>query len=98
MRNVTKELAKAMLEKRNAIASNKDMLFLSAYKTGGYTSQYFDIDVTNLIINDIEIELWEDGNFYDSNNNKIDSSDSFSIVFKKGFILFGSLIFYHCFL
>jgi hypothetical protein len=59
------------------------MLFLSAYKTGGYTSQYFDIDVTNLIINDIQIELWENGNFYDSDNNKIDSSDSFSIVFKN---------------
>ena len=78
----TKEL-KTFTRQITTIASNKDMLFLSAYKTGGYTSQYFDIDVTNLIINDIEIELWEDGNFYDSNNNKIDSSDSFSIVFKN---------------
>jgi hypothetical protein len=59
------------------------MLFLSAYKTGGYTSQYFDIDITNLIINNIQVEVWEDGNFYDSDNNKIDSSDSFSVVFKN---------------
>lgn len=78
----TKEL-KTFTRQITTISSNKDMLFLSAYKTGGYTSQYFDIDVTNLIINNIQIELWEDGNFYDSDNNKIDSSDSFSIVFKN---------------
>lgn len=78
----TKEL-KTFTRQTTTISSNKDMLFLSAYKTGGYTSQYFDIDVTNLIINDIQIELWENGNFYDSDNNKIDSSDSFSIVFKN---------------
>ena len=78
----TKEL-KTSTRQTTTIASNKDMLFLSAYKTGGYTSQYFDIDITNLIINSIQVEVWEDGNFYDSDNNKIDSSDSFSIVFKN---------------
>lgn len=78
----TKEL-KTFTRQTTTIASNKDMLFLSAYKTGGYTSQYFDIDITNLIINNIQVEVWEDGNFYDSDNNKIDSSDSFSVVFKN---------------
>lgn len=78
----TKEL-KTFTRQTTTIASNKDMLFLNAYKTGGYTSQYFDIDITNLIINNIQVEVWEDGNFYDSDNNKIDSSDSFSVVFKN---------------
>ena len=51
------------------------MLLMNPYKTGGYVSQYFDIDIKNKIITDIKVDIWQDGKFKKDDSDKKEISE-----------------------
>lgn len=71
------------------LISNNEMLLMNPYKTGGYVSQYFDIDIKNKIITDIKVDIWQDGKFKKDDSDKIDNPDDFEIKFRNLKIIAG---------
>lgn len=51
--------------------NKKDMISTNIYNTHGYANQEKVIDITNFVIDNITITLWQDGNFKNSQNGLI---------------------------
>lgn len=68
-----------------------EMYLMNKYRTGGYTSQKFTIDVNNCIIKKIVVSAWHDGDFTDTNNKDIVVDDEINLRIKDLKVIYGYL-------
>lgn len=67
------ELARRNYTKFEYYLKKEDMISTNVYNTHGYQNQEKVIDISNLVIDSITIDLWQDNNFRDIYDNLIES-------------------------
>lgn len=68
-----------------------EMLLMNKYRSGGYTSQKFTIDIGNWIITKVSVSAWYDNQFVDTEKKSITSEDEIFFHIKDLKISYGYL-------
>lgn len=71
--------------------SCEEMLLMSKYRSGGYTSQSFTVDIADWIITKVSVNAWYSDNFTDTSNKSISTDDDINFYIKDLKVSYGYL-------